>query len=117
MTWHLFFQSSFQPTQLIFRVLRHGLQGWDFPDLKWVIEGNRKTIIYRRTISLAFRLFVYYLNVLSGTLQSSTLPQDHVRFCCALFSTSYNTDSRNMFINNLVGEQESGMVVELGRIC
>ncbi|THU82398.1 hypothetical protein K435DRAFT_766589 [Dendrothele bispora CBS 962.96] len=70
--------------QLIFRVLRHGLQGWDFPDLKWVIEGNRKTIIYCRTISLAFRLF------------------DHVRFCCALFSTSYNTDSRNMFINNSV---------------
>ena len=44
---------------LIFRVLRHGLGGWQFPDLKWIVEGNRKTIIYSDTISLAFRLLVY----------------------------------------------------------
>jgi superfamily II DNA helicase RecQ len=44
---------------LIFRVLRHGLGGWYFPDLKWIVEGDRKTVIYCDTISLAFRLLVY----------------------------------------------------------
>ncbi len=45
--------------QLLVRKLRHGLQGHSFPDLRWVIEGHRKTIIYCSTISLAFRVFVY----------------------------------------------------------
>ncbi|KAJ3820081.1 P-loop containing nucleoside triphosphate hydrolase protein [Lentinula raphanica] len=43
--------------QIIFRTLRHGLQGWTFPDLDWILDGHRKTIIYCSTISLAYRLF------------------------------------------------------------
>ncbi|EEB88760.1 hypothetical protein MPER_13231 [Moniliophthora perniciosa FA553] len=42
--------------QFIFCIFGHGIQGWQFPDLKWIIDGSRKTIIYCRTISLAFRL-------------------------------------------------------------
>ncbi|KAJ3792342.1 P-loop containing nucleoside triphosphate hydrolase protein [Lentinula aff. detonsa] len=45
--------------QFIFCTLRHGLQKWLFPDLDWILDGRRKTIIYCRTISLAFCIFVY----------------------------------------------------------
>ncbi|KAJ3991232.1 P-loop containing nucleoside triphosphate hydrolase protein [Lentinula boryana] len=43
--------------QLIFRTLRQSTQGWSFPDLNWILDGHRKTMIYCSTISLAFRLF------------------------------------------------------------
>ena len=29
--------------QDIYRVLRHGISGWTFPDFDWIIEGDRKT--------------------------------------------------------------------------
>ncbi|KAJ3779798.1 P-loop containing nucleoside triphosphate hydrolase protein, partial [Lentinula aff. detonsa] len=66
--------------QLIFRTLRHGLQGWSFPDLEWILDHQRKTMIYCRTISLAFRL--------------------RFRLYCALFSHQYNSSSLDMFVNN-----------------
>ncbi|KAJ3742883.1 hypothetical protein DFH05DRAFT_1382763, partial [Lentinula detonsa] len=43
--------------QFIFRTLRHGLQKWLFPDLDWILDGRRKTIIYCRvkTVPVRFR--------------------------------------------------------------
>ncbi|KAJ3979104.1 P-loop containing nucleoside triphosphate hydrolase protein [Lentinula detonsa] len=68
--------------QFIFRVLRHGLQGWSFPDFDWALNGQRKTIIYCRTISLAFRLF-------------------RSRLYCSLYSDKYNKTSRDIFVNDV----------------
>ena len=46
--------------QDIYRVLRHGLSGWIFLDLDWIIEGDRKTLIYCPNYALCFRLHIYY---------------------------------------------------------
>ncbi|THU83870.1 hypothetical protein K435DRAFT_870881 [Dendrothele bispora CBS 962.96] len=84
--------------QFIFRTLRHGLQGWVFQDLDWVLDGKRKTIIYCPSISLAFRIFVY--------LWRKSMPSDsptrrkRFRLYCSLYSDCYNKNSRDLFIQN-----------------
>lgn len=49
--------------QNLFRELRHGLGGWTFPDLAWIMHSSRKTIIFCDTISLSFRLRVYFRTI------------------------------------------------------
>ncbi|KIY43250.1 P-loop containing nucleoside triphosphate hydrolase protein [Fistulina hepatica ATCC 64428] len=46
--------------QYIFRELQHSLTVYNFPQLYWVLESNRKTLIFCQTISLSFRLFAYF---------------------------------------------------------
>lgn len=61
--------------QDIYRVLRHELSGWTFPDLDWVVDGNRKTIIYCSNFALGFRLRVYY---------NCRAPHKIIRICSTL---------------------------------
>lgn len=81
---------------VIFRVLRHGLGGWQFPDLKWVAEGDRKVIIYCDTISLAFRLLVYLWHCLPAP--QSCISQ--IYLYCSICTPSYNERTRQLYINN-----------------
>ncbi|KAJ3738554.1 P-loop containing nucleoside triphosphate hydrolase protein [Lentinula detonsa] len=85
--------------QFIFRVLRHGLQGWSFPDFDWALNGQRKTIIYCRTISLAFRLFVYLWQTSSPS--NSPARRKRSRLYCSLYSDKYNKTSRDIFVNDV----------------
>jgi hypothetical protein len=78
-----------------FRELVHGLSGWDFPDLRWIIEGTRKTIVYCDTISLAFRLFVYFWNCVG----SDRAPH-HMRLYTAIFTSDYNAETRTKFVHD-----------------
>jgi len=78
---------------IIFRVLRHGLGGWQFPDLKWVIEGDRKVVIYCDTISLAFRLLVYLWHCLPDASRTS-----QIHLYCSICIPSYNVRTRQLFI-------------------
>ena len=61
--------------QDIYRALRHGLSGWTFPDLDWIVEGNRKTVIYCGNFALRFRLRVYFHNFLCFTKYNSKTRQ------------------------------------------
>ncbi|KAF9029173.1 hypothetical protein BDP27DRAFT_1277889, partial [Rhodocollybia butyracea] len=83
--------------QFIFRTLRHGLQGWIFPDFDWILAGCRKTIIYCRTISLAFRLFVYLWRKVSP---NSSSRRKRFRLYCSLYPNLYNKSSRDMFVSD-----------------
>lgn len=83
--------------QFIFRTLRHGLQGWTFPDFDWILVGRRKTIIYCRTISSAFRLFVYLWRKVSSHYSNR---RKRFRLYCSLYSNLYNKSSRDMFVND-----------------
>ncbi|KAF4583643.1 hypothetical protein EYR38_002398 [Pleurotus pulmonarius] len=47
----------------IFRILRHGLAGWTFPDLDWIAHSQRKTIVYCETINLGFHLSIYFRQI------------------------------------------------------
>lgn len=83
--------------RLIFRVLRHGLGGWYFPDLKWIVEGARKTIIYCDTISLAFRFLVYLWHCLPTSPQTCS---SRIRLYCSLCFASYNERTRQLFVED-----------------
>ncbi|KAJ3763074.1 P-loop containing nucleoside triphosphate hydrolase protein [Lentinula raphanica] len=84
--------------QIIFRTLRHGLQGWTFPDFDWILDGRRKTIIYCSTISLAYRLFVYLWR--KDTPSNSPSRRKRFRLYCSLYTHQYNKISRDMFVND-----------------
>ncbi|KAL0569267.1 hypothetical protein V5O48_012696, partial [Marasmius crinis-equi] len=89
--------SNIRPdVQYIQRILRHGLGGWTFPDLRWVVEGKRKTIIYCNTISLAFRVFVD----LWYHIPEAASRQSRLRMYCSLFSRDFNEKTCSLFINN-----------------
>ena len=77
--------------QDIYRVLRHGLSGWTFPDLDWIIEGDRKTIIYCANYALCFRLRTYYYY---------KAPHKLVRIYNSLCFSNYNTVTRDIFIDD-----------------
>jgi hypothetical protein len=72
-----------------FRELSHGLSGQDFPALCWIIEGIRKTIVYCDTISLAFRLFVYFWNCVGSDKAPCCM-----RLYTAIFTSDYNAETR-----------------------
>ena len=75
----------------IYRVLRHGLSAWSFPDLDWVIEGNRKTLIYSGSFNLGFRVHTYFRH---------KAPQKIIRLYNSLSFVTYNLSTRHLFIND-----------------
>ncbi len=81
---------------LCVRQLHHGLGGWSFPDLRWVVSGRRKTIIYCDTISLAFCLFVELWYCIPNPETRSKC----LRMYCSLFSTEHNEETHRMFVDD-----------------
>ncbi|KAJ7587569.1 hypothetical protein C8J56DRAFT_1050794 [Mycena floridula] len=77
--------------QHIYRVLRHGLTGYVFPDLDWIFEGGRKTIIYGDTIYLGFRLKVY---------ARQKYPRIGVRIYNGICDPKNHTKMRTMFLKD-----------------
>ena len=77
--------------QDIIHVLRHSLSGWSFPDLDWVLDGTRKTIIYCENYSTCFRLRVYF---------HYRAPHKIVRIYNSLCLPPYNTTTRRVFIED-----------------
>lgn len=73
--------------QEIYCVLRHGLGGWTFPDLDWIVEGDRKTIIYYGNFGLSFRLRVYY---------HYKAPYKIIRLYNSICFPSYNSATRHL---------------------
>jgi len=77
--------------QEIYRVLRHGLSGWSFPDLDWIVTGDRKTIVYCSTISLSFRLRVYFHH---------KAPNKIIQLYNSLYFPDYNSKTRRLFVDD-----------------
>ncbi|KAJ7572431.1 P-loop containing nucleoside triphosphate hydrolase protein [Mycena floridula] len=77
--------------QHIYRVLRHGLTGYVFPDLDWIFEGGRKIIIYGDTIYLGFRLKVY---------ACQKYPRIGVRIYNDICDPKNRTKTRTMFLKD-----------------
>ena len=60
--YHTVRRSNRRPEiQLLFRVLSHGIESWEFPDLRWVIDDmqQKKTIIFCTSIRDGFRIYTY----------------------------------------------------------
>ena len=80
--------------QEIYPVLCHGLTGLAFPDLDWIVEGNRKTIIFAGTINLAFCLWMYFHHI---------APQKRIRFYNSLCFTSHkNTTAKDPSVQAII---------------
>jgi hypothetical protein len=62
---HYYVRRSSERTnvQFIRRTLTHGLSGFDFPDIAWVLTSGRKTIIYCETIELCTRVALYLFSL------------------------------------------------------
>lgn len=64
-SYHLIRRSNTRPDiRLLFRTLQASVNSINFPDLDWVLEEKRKTIIFARTVKQANAL-VSYLRSLS----------------------------------------------------
>ena len=67
--YHTVQRSNRRPEiQLIFRVLTHGIESWEFSDLRWIIDDmqQKKTIIFCTTIRDGFRIFSYLWRLLDS---------------------------------------------------
>ncbi|KAF7800028.1 hypothetical protein EIP86_011271 [Pleurotus ostreatoroseus] len=97
--FYLLKRSNFRPEiQRLYRPLRTGLGGQSFPELRWISQEKRKTIIFAPTISLGLRIFVYLWHAI---LSQSRNPLTRMRLYNSLNPSSYNDESRDLFRNNL----------------
>ncbi|KAI1787621.1 P-loop containing nucleoside triphosphate hydrolase protein, partial [Ganoderma leucocontextum] len=78
--------------QTIFRTSTRGLGGWTFPDLRWIVQDRRKTVIHCRTTAQSFRVAIY----LWLLCPPSSDRAKRVRMYNALNWPSYNTETRRL---------------------
>jgi hypothetical protein len=81
--------------QLIFRVLSHGIENWEFSDLRWVIDDMRqkKRIIFCTSIRDGFRIFSYLWRQLDSP---PSVRGEQLRMYNALNWPDYNLQTRNL---------------------
>ncbi|KAI0737819.1 P-loop containing nucleoside triphosphate hydrolase protein [Daedaleopsis nitida] len=78
--------------QTMFRTITHGLGGWDFPDLDWILRDGRRTVIHCRTITLCFRVALYLWHL----CPPSNDRVKRIRLYNALNWPMYNAESRRL---------------------
>ncbi|OSC96921.1 P-loop containing nucleoside triphosphate hydrolase protein, partial [Trametes coccinea BRFM310] len=77
--------------QTIFRTLTRGLGGWAFPDLRWILDGHRRTVIHCRTITLGFRVAIYLWHLCPARSR-----EKRIRLYNALNWPTYNSETRRL---------------------
>ena len=94
--YQLIHHSNIRPDiKLLFRVLKAGVSGITFPDLDWVLERKRKTIIFCTTVKQANNLVTYLRNKAPRT--SFLDPQRRIRQYNAVNWADHNTDVLTAF--------------------
>ncbi|KAJ7108022.1 hypothetical protein C8R43DRAFT_1163484 [Mycena crocata] len=76
---------------IIFRDLVSPISGDSFPEFEWVLDEDRPTIIYPKTISLGSRIYAYLLRRSKAT--NSNLA-NRIRMYNSLNFDSYNAETR-----------------------
>ncbi|EIN04091.1 hypothetical protein PUNSTDRAFT_33608, partial [Punctularia strigosozonata HHB-11173 SS5] len=82
--------------RLLFRPLKHGLGGWEFPDLHWVVEEGRNILIFVQTIAIQFRLVAYLFRQLSGSRNANL---ERIRMYNSMGYSEYNKKTRDLLRN------------------
>jgi hypothetical protein len=84
--------------QLIFREMRSGIGGTSFPELDWIVDEGRSTVIFCKTISLGFRVVCY----LWRQAKSKGIPDlgKQLRLFNSLNWHSYNQETLSFLNNN-----------------
>ncbi|KAI9066784.1 P-loop containing nucleoside triphosphate hydrolase protein, partial [Trametes sanguinea] len=95
--FYLLRRSNLRPNiRTVFRVFKHGVGGWTFPDLKWILDTGRRTVIHCRTIALSFRVMLYLWNL----CLPSTNRSKRIRLYNALNRPAYNAESRRLLVED-----------------
>lgn len=88
--YHLIRRSNMRyDIRFIFRTVRSGARSHEFPELDWVLEGDRRIIVFCPTISLGFRVATY-LHARSDGLDGL---EDRIRMYNGLNWASYNAET------------------------
>ncbi|KAL6305496.1 P-loop containing nucleoside triphosphate hydrolase protein, partial [Sparassis latifolia] len=96
--FHFIRHSNIRPdVQLLFRTLTRGLSGPRFPDFRWVLKENRKTIIFCPRRQHGDRLATYLCSIVPG----SPDPQKRIRLYNALHWEDFNGDTLRVFREDL----------------
>jgi superfamily II DNA helicase RecQ len=111
---HSIRQSNRRPDiQLIFREIKSGIQGRKFPELDWVLDSKRTTIIFCKTIKFGSRVYEYLLGKDKGDPRSATR---RMRMYNSLNCSSYHAETTELVKNSectlVVGR--SSLTVGLG---
>ena len=94
--YHIVQRSNCRPEiQLIFHILSHGIENWEFPDLRWVINDMRrkKIVIFCMSIRDGFRVFSYLWKQLDSP---HTIRSKQIRMYNALIWPDYNLKTREL---------------------
>lgn len=94
--YHTVQQSNRRPEiQLLFRILSHGVENWEFSDLRWVIDNlqQKKIIIFCTSISDGFRVFSYLWRQLTSPV---AIRREQIRMYNALNWPDYNLKTREL---------------------
>ena len=81
--------------QLLFRTLSHGIENWEFMDLRWIINDmwQKKIIIFCSSISDGFRVFSYLWRQLDSPFD---VRREQIRTYNALNWSDYNLKTREL---------------------
>ena len=81
--------------QLLFRILSHGVESWEFPDLRWVVDDMRqkKVIIFCTSIRDGFRIYSYLWRQLNSP---PSIRGEQLRMYNALNWPDYNLRTREL---------------------
>jgi len=96
--YHLIRRSNLRnDIQLIFREMKSGIGGVSFPELDWILDEGRNTVIFCKSIHLGFRVACY----LWRCANAKHLPNldKRIRLYNSLNWLSYNTETLG-FLNN-----------------
>ncbi|KAK7047014.1 ATP-dependent DNA helicase Q1 [Favolaschia claudopus] len=90
--FHLIRRSSHRPDiQILFRDLISPISGDSFPELHWIVEGKRPTVIYAKSISLGSRIYADLLRKANLTVEST-----RIRMYNSLNFEAYNAETREL---------------------
>ena len=81
--------------QLLFRTLSHGIENWEFSDLRWIIDNmwQKKIIVFCSSINDGFRIFSYLWRQLDSPLN---IRREQIRMYNALNWPDYNLNTREL---------------------
>ncbi|EGO02457.1 hypothetical protein SERLA73DRAFT_69962 [Serpula lacrymans var. lacrymans S7.3] len=94
--FHLVHRSNIRPDlRIVIRELTHGIGNHSFPDLLWILDSRRKTMIFCETINISFRVHTYLWN--NASLAANCDRKIRIRMYNLLNSPLYNAETRRLF--------------------
>jgi hypothetical protein len=100
--YHTIRRSNLQTNvHMVFRPLSLGTGGLHFPDLDWILDHKKKTIVFTRSIHLVCRVWAYLWTCTKGTLKEKRV---RIRMYTSLENDKYCKESRQLMHNDLCAQ-------------